>query len=154
MPRIAGDSFESVCQFHDDCLEGLASGYAIRRRYGCDLRDLADDARLAALALIGGYLATALRSLIYLAAPGRVILAGGVGLAPGLLEAVNRADRQIGHGYGLFSVCEPRDVLCQPNFRKEAGALAGAALAFMAFHVSRWVRIMLGGDARLPFAQL
>ena len=34
VPRLAGDAFTSVCPFHPDCVEGLASGSAVKARIG------------------------------------------------------------------------------------------------------------------------
>jgi fructokinase len=34
VPRLKGDEVRSVCRFHDDCVEGLASGTALNARLG------------------------------------------------------------------------------------------------------------------------
>src|SRR5262249_20983815 len=34
IPRLPGDGLESVCPYHDDCVEGLASGTALKARLG------------------------------------------------------------------------------------------------------------------------
>lgn len=44
VPRLAGDQAPSVCSFHDDCIEGLASGSALVSRLGGrKVADLAAD---------------------------------------------------------------------------------------------------------------
>ena len=56
-PGAAGSArcnFAGCCPFHGDCLEGLASGPAIRARWGCNLDSLPEDHE--APFIIAGYL--------------------------------------------------------------------------------------------------
>jgi len=77
VPRIPGDdSFAGVCPYHGDCLQGLASGPAIKARWGKAADELPADH--PAWALEARYLALGLTSYICTLSPSRVILGGGV----------------------------------------------------------------------------
>lgn len=41
--RHPDDQFEGACPFHSDCLEGMAAGPAIEKRWGVNARELAPD---------------------------------------------------------------------------------------------------------------
>ncbi len=66
----------SVCPFHDDCFEGLASGLAIEKRWGAKAETL--PAAHPAWELEASLIARALRSVIFIISPQRIILGGGV----------------------------------------------------------------------------
>ena len=66
----------SVCPFHDDCLEGLASGPSIEKRWGKKAFELAD--REEVWELEADYLATALVNYCLTLSPKKIILGGGV----------------------------------------------------------------------------
>ena len=66
----------SVCPFHDDCFEGLASGPAIEKRWGSKAEML--DAEHPAWEAEASLIARALRSFICTISPQRIILGGGV----------------------------------------------------------------------------
>jgi fructokinase len=70
------DPFPGCCPFHDDCLEGLASGPAIHARWGMPGEELSADH--AAWKLEAHYLAAALANIVYTLSPRRIILGGGV----------------------------------------------------------------------------
>lgn len=72
----ARDPFEGACPYHGDCLEGLASGEAIRRRWGRAAEELEDGH--PAWELEAEYLALALMDLICTLSPQRIILGGGL----------------------------------------------------------------------------
>jgi len=90
------DPFEGSCPFHGDCLEGLASGTALRRRWGRPAEELADP---AAWDLEAEYLALGLSNLVLVLAAERIVLGGGVGRAPGLIPRVRTRLREILAGY-------------------------------------------------------
>ncbi|WP_068076784.1 ROK family protein [Novosphingobium lentum] len=84
----AADPFAGSCPYHGGCLEGLASGPAIERRWGRSLDQLADEP--GAVELIAGYVAHLAATLVLLHMPDRLIFGGGVMKAPGLIEEVRR----------------------------------------------------------------
>ena len=76
--RARGDDFPGTCDFHDDCLEGLVSGPALRRRFGCDPATLPpDDPRWEPAR---ADLAELLTLLVLTLSPERIVIGGGVGL--------------------------------------------------------------------------
>jgi fructokinase len=74
--RHPQDHYEGTCPYHKDCLEGVAAGPAIERRYGIKGHELAPDHE--AWQLEAYYLGQALVSTILLLSPQRIILGGGV----------------------------------------------------------------------------
>jgi fructokinase len=91
------DPFAGVCPYHGDCLEGLASGEAIRRRWGRTGEELANDA--AVWELESEYLALGLLNVICTLSPERIVLGGGVPKQPGLLSLVRRRVQELLAGY-------------------------------------------------------
>ena len=87
--RHQDDDYEGVCRLHGDCLEGLASGPAITGRFGRPGENLAGTDLARAVEFEAFYLAQMARDLVYVLAPERVALGGGVSRLPGLLELVN-----------------------------------------------------------------
>lgn len=81
----ARDPFEGSCPFHGDCLEGLASGTAIRERWGGPAEELTDP---EAWELEARYLAHGLANLVTVVSPERIVLGGGVGRVAGLADRV------------------------------------------------------------------
>src|SRR5258708_6297745 len=69
-------SFQGVCPFHGDCLEGLASGPAILARCGADLSHL--DAAHAQWEIQADYLGQLCAQLVLTLSPQRIVMGGGV----------------------------------------------------------------------------
>jgi fructokinase len=89
------DPFEGSCPFHGACLEGLASGPAIIKRWGKPLSELG----LNEAALIARYLGEMCLTIVLTHMPDRIVLGGGVMKTPGLTEAVRAETRALLNGY-------------------------------------------------------
>lgn len=87
VPKLPDDKFQGVCPFHGDCLEGLASGPALKERWqvGSAL-DLPRDH--PAWDMEAQYIAYAVCNYTLCYAPQRVVLGGGVMRQPGLIERI------------------------------------------------------------------
>jgi fructokinase len=117
-------NFAGVCPFHGDCLEGLASGPAIKARWGASLSEL--DPGHAAHSIIAWYLAQMVVTLQSFTEPGRIILGGGVLATPGLLERVRAQAAELGGGYFRG---DAQSVIVAPGLGEHSGLLGGLALA-------------------------
>jgi fructokinase len=91
----ARDSFSGICPYHGDCIEGLACGPAIERRWGRSLDQLGTEE----VAIVADYIAHLASTLVLLHMPDRLIFGGGVMKAPGLVEAVRKATSDKLNGY-------------------------------------------------------
>jgi fructokinase len=70
------DPFPGTCPYHGDCLEGMAAGPALEKRWGQRAETLPPDH--PAWALEAHYLALALVNFVTTLSPQRIILGGGV----------------------------------------------------------------------------
>lgn len=86
-PRDA--SFPGICPFHGDCAEGLASGPAIRARWGCDLEALPPEHE--AWSIIGGYLGQLASAAALMVSVERIVFGGGVMSNGALLPRIREA---------------------------------------------------------------
>jgi fructokinase len=126
VPRLAGDLFESVCRFHGDCVEGLASGTALKARLGdrAVAEVPADD---PVWAPIVDALAAMCHALVCTTGPLRIAMGGGVVTAqPQLIPAINRALKQSLAGYMALP---EEDYVVAPKLGGLAGPLGAIAVA-------------------------
>ena len=78
----------SGCPFHETCLEGLAAGPSLEKRWGVKGAELSDNP--AVWELEAYYLGQAITNYIMVLSPERIILGGGVMHQPCLLPMVRR----------------------------------------------------------------
>jgi fructokinase len=96
--RDARDAtFAGICPFHADCAEGLASGPAIRARWGVDLDQL--PAEHPGRDIIAGYLGQLAATIALVASPRRIVMGGGVMADATMLSRVRKAMSQYLQGY-------------------------------------------------------
>lgn len=123
------DPFAGVCPYHGDCLEGLASGPAMERRWGKPAEQL--PLRHPAWELEAEYIALALVNLIYAYSPQRIVLGGGVTQHPGLHELVRGKVQQYLNGYIQSPMVLARigEYIIAPGLGNRSGVLGAIAMA-------------------------
>ena len=133
--RLSGDTWPGICQFHGDCLEGLASGPAIGARAGMPGGEVPVDS--AVWEPVSHALGQLLHTLLLATAPKRILIGGGVvGGRPELLSQVRAQFVKSLNGYlDLDDLTGGVDAYVVPP---GLGALAGpsGALALAADAVS------------------
>ncbi len=123
------DPFPGACPFHQDCLEGLAAGPAIRERWGLAGEELADEHPFWELE--AEYLAQALAALILIASPRRIILGGGIMERRFLIGSVRTKVGELLNGYVQhpFITQNIEEYIVPPGLGKRSGLLGAIALA-------------------------
>ena len=128
--RRSGDLWRGVCEFHGDCVEGLASGVAIAARAGMPAHQVPADH--PAWEPAAHALAQLLHTLVLATAPRRILVGGGVIEArPAILEQVRRELLSSLNGYlDLQALAGPVDrYVISPGLGSLAGPLGALALA-------------------------
>jgi fructokinase len=121
------DPFDGVCPYHGDCWEGLASGRALKARWGRPASEL-DDERVWELE--ARYLALGLVSATYILSPERIVVGGGVLKRRGLVERVQREVAALLNGYpSAPDGTGMADYVTLPSLGSRAGVLGAIALA-------------------------
>jgi fructokinase len=126
-PQI--DAFAGACPFHGGCLEGLASGPALEKRWGRRAETLPADH--PAWELEAHYLALGLENLIVTLSPQRIVLGGGVMEQPHLLPLVRAKVQTLLNGYVQSPQITERidEYIVRPALGSRAGVLGAVALA-------------------------
>jgi len=126
--RMAGDTWPGICTFHGDCVEGLASGPAIKARAGIGADRIPEYSPI--WPQVAHPIAQLCHTLVLTGIPRRIVFGGGVALGvPWLLPMVRRLlDESIGD-YGDRSLLGDLDDYIVPAaLGGEAGPLGAILL--------------------------
>ncbi|OQM45941.1 fructokinase [Anoxybacillus sp. UARK-01] len=127
--RHPEDSFAGCCPFHNDCLEGMASGPAIEKRWGKKGAELTNHTEVWELEAF--YLGQAIAQYILALSPEKIIVGGGVMKQPQLLPAVRRYVIGFLNGYIQHEAILQHidEYVVRPGLGDNAGICGALALA-------------------------
>lgn len=128
------DRGNSVCPYHDSCMEGLASGPAIEARWGKKAYELESDHM--AWELESEYIAKGLVNMILMLSPQKIILGGGVmhqeQLFPKIREKVKT---YINEYYQTKELDDMDNYIVPPSLNDNQGIMGAIRLAQLAEEV-------------------
>lgn len=126
--RYPGDDFEGTCPFHGSCIEGLACGPAIERRWGSPASELHD--RREVWEMESHYLSHLVCNCIMTAAPNRVVMGGGVMNQRGLFPMIREGVTELLSGYMDCPETSDMDEYIVPSpLKGDSGILGALVLA-------------------------
>lgn len=124
------DPFPGTCPYHGDCFEGLASGEAMRARWGLRSEEISSE---AAWQLEAEYISHGIVNLIHALSPERVIVGGGVMAQPRLLSLMRARVLALMAGYLDVGALRDERAICgyivPPALGEQAGVLGAIELA-------------------------
>ncbi|MCX8237667.1 MAG: ROK family protein [Akkermansiaceae bacterium] len=122
--RHPDDKFEGACSFHKDCLEGMACGPALEKRWGKSAEELPADH--PAWEIEAHYLAQACLNVLMIAPPERIIFGGGVMHQEQLFPLIRKKLSELSNGY--LPLPELDGFVVSPELGDDAGLLGCVAL--------------------------
>lgn len=124
------DPFPGSCPYHGDCLEGLATGPSLNKRWGRPAETFSDDHKIWDLE--STYLALAVHNLVCTLSPRRVIMGGGVMQQAHLFPLIRVKLRNSLHNYVAAPEILGEEIdhyIVPPGLGNRAGVLGAVALA-------------------------
>lgn len=123
------DPFAGSCPFHGNCLEGLANGPALHKRWGIPAENLPADH--PAWALEVEYLSTAVSNLICILSPEIIILGGGVLSNKFLFPMIRNRVETLLNGYVQTAHLANHfeNYIVPPGLQNRSGVIGSIALA-------------------------
>ena len=137
LPRAPGDTYQGLCPYHEDCVEGLACGPAMADRWGERPETLSDEH--SAWDMEAHYVAALCFNIIYTVRPEKIVIGGGVFERKMLYGRVRQKLSGLLAGYALTPAEQDLESLvCAPGITETAPGLLGAfALAGTAAGLDR-----------------
>lgn len=125
IPRHAHDvNAVSNCPFHENCLEGLASGASLNLRAPNGVSELSLDHPIWIAEIY--YLALMCANLTQIYAPEKIVLGGGVMLKQGLLPKIHAKFLRLVNGYAYESILEKVESYIVPSALDGVAGVVGA----------------------------
>ena len=120
---------QGICPYHGCCLEGMASGPAIKERWGVSAKELPDTH--PAWELEADYLAQLCFSAMLSFSPEKIIMGGGVMQKKMLFPMIREKTLSMLHGYITHSVIDEglKDYIVEPGLDTDSGILGAYLLA-------------------------
>lgn len=124
---------QGVCPYHNGCLEGLAAGPAIEKRWNCSAKELTPDH--AAWDLEADYLAQMCVNAIVMISPEKIILGGGVMQQKHLFPRIHKRVQALLNGYVCHAMVEDRieEYIVEPGLDVHSGVMGAYLLAKQAY---------------------
>ena len=119
------DNFEGACPFHGDCLEGMAAGPAIEKRFGIKGQDLAENHPFWSIE--ADYIAQCAYNTTLMFAPEMIVFGGGVMQQKHMIEKVRHLFEKKMNGYTTYPIIDR--YLVTPKLGNEAGIIGCLSLA-------------------------
>lgn len=126
--RHENDNYEGNCPYHKNCLEGLAAGPAIGKRYGKNAVELSECEEVWKMEAY--YIAQALYNYTCMFSPNKIVLGGGVMHQEQLYPLVRQEYLRIMNGY--IATKEVRDIehyIVAPTLNDNQGIIGCLELA-------------------------
>ncbi|MBS4200418.1 ROK family protein [Bacillus sp. FJAT-49732] len=133
--RHPDDTFEGFCPYHKDCLEGMAAGPAIEKRWGQKGHELQQKQEVWEIEAY--YLAQALMQYILTISPKKIIMGGGVMKQAQIFPLVRKQVQELLNGYvPLSQITEHiEDYIVPPALGDDAGITGALMLAKRALEI-------------------
>jgi fructokinase len=119
------DAGNGVCPYHNDCLEGLASGTSLEKRTGKPAASITDEIVWQEEA---HYIGLGLVNILMATQPERIIVGGGVLRHPGLIDLIRNEVNNLVNGYLVLPQLESYIVQASSESIGVLGAVKLASL--------------------------
>jgi fructokinase len=130
IPKREDDDFKGVCPFHNSCLESLASGPSMMKRWNIESA-LSLDKNHIGWDLEAHYLAIGITNYILTLSPKKIVIGGGVMKHFDLFSKIRKKVTTILNGYLKTPMIQDKidEYIIEPTLKDDVGILGAVALA-------------------------